>query len=485
MSTPFTTIFGTEPFAGWGPGQKPFLVVDGSYYPKVNVESILWIERINHRPDEISFRTHPGATAITEGMTVKLYWGVDTSANLKFSGTMTAVDVINRSGHEDIKGYRVECVDNTRLLNRRLVTGRWSAQRADQIFSNIGTNFTAGFTFSGVLTSSPTLDEVLFINRPVMECYTELAMMASGAAAKEWNWRLDPDDDLAFFDTRGDLPEARQLYEKQNSSGKWVVDSNSGFSELRPHQDNPQIRTRVVVEPRGSQTTAAVAAAATSIAVEDLTQFKSLLDEDPDGTGVGKARMGGDLITYTGTSASSGPGNLTTVAGVDYAHDQGEEVVPRVIRDDTTAQGDRGALEGGDGIHEFKQGMRDATVKLAIFVADAQLQQFATQCRCGTYTTNDLYAVPGVDVVLNLLNVYGEGGPPFGIGVDGADGEETDGFFADGDGTIDEIISPLKLRVTESRNTFTPKDDDFDRLSRVVTYGNQQRDLIDYLVQVG
>lgn len=177
-----------------------------------------------------------------------------------------------------------------------------------------------------------------------------------------------------------------------------LIATNMQYSGLEYQLDLTQVRTRITVIGGGTQTTAPVAAGATSISVEDCSWFA--------GTG-GTVLARNQIITYTGTSAASGPGNLTGVpaAGtgcINTALLQGDEVQVYVQRNDAAAQTALAALEGGDGIHE--DWIEDSlwTIAAATVKADAALLKFKNTDVRGSYQTYDTKTHVGASVAILL-----------------------------------------------------------------------------------
>ena len=120
------------------------------------------------------------------------------------------------------------------------------------------------------------------------------------AAAVNAMMRVKPDKSVDMFQT---LPTSNALSIGNSSDVRSVVYESS----------LAQVRTRTYFAGGGSQTTALVQATATTIPVEECGWHVS-------GTQV---LVGSAIISYTGVSATSGPGNLTGCSGLTRGNPAG------------------------------------------------------------------------------------------------------------------------------------------------------------------
>lgn len=329
---------------------------------------------INEQPNTASFDVF--GTAPSEGQEIE--FGIGAVDNYLFRGTITKVT----QAHARLTSravYRLECIDWSYLLDRRLVMKQYTSQTATAIAQDLISSFTSGFTSSNVQVGLDTIDFFPCTMESVSSALTRLANLIGGY------WYLDYNKDLHFFTSEAtDLPTS-------------VTTANAIFSAFSYTRDLSQIRTRAKVEGWGSTTTAAVAVGATSIPVADCSFY-----EVP-----GTVKVGSQEITYTGRSVSSGAGNLTGVPGsgagsVLYAINSGDDVNILVTRNDTTAQTALAALEGGDGIHEVFIQDRRLNTAGATNRGNAELTLFKNVLESGSYVTWDVYTRSGKSVTVTM-----------------------------------------------------------------------------------
>jgi hypothetical protein len=240
------------------------------------------------------------------------------------AGLLTAVTMID-----------VEAMDWTYLLNRRVVTKQYAAGMSiSAVAIDIIANYTSGFTSANVQAGGPTLTSPLSLrNQKVGTALTALAESAS----PNWRWYVDPFRDVHFFKT------------ETSQRPKSIVPGVYTYDALDYLLDLAQIRTRILIEGGGGQTTAPVAVGSTSIPVNECGWYVA--------TGGEILSPAGERITYTGRSVSSGAGNITGVpaagpGSISVPWLQGADAHVFVQVDDTAAQTALALLEGGDGIHE-------------------------------------------------------------------------------------------------------------------------------------
>ena len=309
--------------------------------------------------------------------------GSGSIGNRLFGGTIVRVQDIHLKGKTF---YLVDAVDWTRQLSRRLVSKRYTSQALHLIALDLISTFGVGFTANNVVLSSPTIDFIEFTKESMPSALTRLCARGASAGVR-WNWYVDESKDVHVFDS--EVSQAPRPLEAGNYS----------YWGLSLERDVSQRFTRAVVEGGGSRTTAGVAAGATSIPVEDCTFFS-------DTGGTLKSGSQSD-ITYTGRSASSGPGSLTGVpasgpGSITIALGNGQDVNLLAIVDDAASQAAIASAEGGDGIYERYFSDRRLSLAGATELGAAQLSQFAAAVVGGRYTTRDYFADIGKDLEINL-----------------------------------------------------------------------------------
>ena len=91
-------------------------------------------------------------------------------------------------------GYQFKCKDWSQYLDRKLVVKSYASQRADQIFTDILSTFTTGFTHTNVPATSPTLSSMKFNYEQVTRAFTQICDQIG------WDWYCDYDKDIHLFD---------------------------------------------------------------------------------------------------------------------------------------------------------------------------------------------------------------------------------------------------------------------------------------------
>lgn len=338
------------------------------------------VDIINEQPDT--------ATAVVEGFDPsegqEIIIGSGAINNRVFGGHITKATQLSVKRAAS-KRWRIDCIDYTRMLNRRLVTKHYAAQAIHLIVLDLIANYTSGFTTGNVKTSSPILtDAVEFVAVPVGEAITRLVNLVSTGAAP-WHWYCDYSKDIHLFDTetsQAPLPLTQTSYTYANLQYARAID---------------EVQTRILVEGGGGTATAPVAIASTSIPVDECSWYSA---------SGGTVRSGANLCTYTGVSAASGPGNLTGIpaggaGAVLAAIKQGDEVNVWVQRDDAAAQATLAALEGGDGVHEAYVSDNRLSITGAQARGDAELSNFSTTDVQGSYDSTDKFCRSGKSVTIN------------------------------------------------------------------------------------
>ena len=261
------------------------------------------------------------------------------------------------------------------------VSGRFSSQAMHLIVLQLVAAAAPGFTTNNVVTSSPTIDFIEFTEEDLGAALQRLCLRAGA----DWRFYVDPDDDVHVFEGDEGLQNPTE-----------VNDTNYTNEQLTYGEDGTVRITRATVEGAGGRTTEPVASGSTSIPVDECVWF---------GSSGGTVKAGPQRVTYTGRSASSGPGNLTGVpasgaGSLVYALSQGQDVNIMVSADDVVAQAAIVAKEGGDGIYEQVYQDRRLSIAGATELAAARLA--GTPAVSGTLKTRDRFADVGRTLTFNL-----------------------------------------------------------------------------------
>lgn len=424
----------------------------------IHHESVQITQNLNELPDTATFRILPTAGVIpTVGQEVVI--GLGTAANREFAGQILRVRHIRREDHQ-APWIEVECVDYTRLFDRRLITSYFENQSATLIVNAIVETYTSGFTHNAVESGLPTIDFLpATMDRP-SQALRRIADLIGGG------FRIDANRDVHFWGSSGESSTRRP------TPPQTLTNSLTTLKTFEHGYDASQIRTRIQTETKGAQTTADVAVGQRAIPVEDANAFDDSggtaiiaeygtfsyggINTETKGTTASSSAVigatslavtdlgqingvglypgwllvgGRQYIYYTGGSAgnvtgipSSGAGSITSAiasgeavinvhfiaslssAGVSRAIASGTYVGTLNVTNDTTEQTNLAAIEGGDGIHEHFISDRRFDEQYAAAIASGDLDAFsaATGLPRATWETFDMNARPGTQQVINL-----------------------------------------------------------------------------------
>ncbi|MDP2319560.1 MAG: hypothetical protein Q8O42_09520 [Acidobacteriota bacterium] len=234
---------------------------------------------LNDAPNTCTFTCYGFTPSAGQAISVAL----GSAANLVFAGNVLRVEQFY-DGIRDNIGYHVTCQDYTWLLNRRLVTYRWTSTSASTIAAQIMSLFTSGFTTSNIAVGLATVTEFEVVLATPAQALSQLAA-AIGA-----HWYIDYEKNLHFFLTElTDLPAA-------------ISDATRSGDQLKHTTDMAQVRTRVIGRGAGGSVTADLAAGATSVPLSDASAFAP---------GGGSVILGANIDTYGGKSSNDGEGSVT------------------------------------------------------------------------------------------------------------------------------------------------------------------------------
>jgi hypothetical protein len=231
---------------------------------------------LNEEPNRCAFSVVGFVPAVGMRVIVALS-GIDNPDRL-FAGRIVQVD----QGYlidETHQIYHVRCVDDTWLLNQRLVTGRYVGQSATTIVQALMATYAPEFDLSAVAAGLPVIDEITFTMRQLTEALTQIARRVGAS------WYVDEWQRLHVF-----LTEA-------SASPEDLTPAHPSFRDLRVSRDITQLVTRVLVEGGGSNTSTEVAPSETILPVTDATWYRD--------TG-GEVLVGPQRLTYMSRSLGGG-----------------------------------------------------------------------------------------------------------------------------------------------------------------------------------
>lgn len=291
--------------------------------------------------------------------------------------------------------YKVECIDYTRDLDKKLVIESYLNQTAGAIIKDIIDNYTTGFTYANV-SDGPTITKINFDYIQVSEAITKIA------EATGYEWYVDYDKDLYFF-LRTDYPASWQLDDTQGRYKDLVID-----------YDISQLRNRVYVKSEKYETLDF-----TELFIGDgstvtwTCKYQANAKPSPSATlddvaktvgwdGVDDPALFNYMLNSTTKVLSLGTGEPTPADGAELAITYGADQAIIVRWDDQDSIDAVIAIEGGDGI--FEHCITDNNIdtkEWAIDVAKADLLQNADPVIRGTFTTNESNLRAGQLITLN------------------------------------------------------------------------------------
>ena len=318
---------------------------------------------------DIAIAPVPGASILIEEGTTKLFSGRILS---KVEGFLPPA----------LLSYNIECIDNTRDLDKYLVSKTYTNQSGGDIIKDIVDNYTTGFTYAHV-QDGPTLYDISFDYIQASEA------IAAVANACGYYWYIDWDKDIYFF-LKTDYPASFQLDDDQEHHKELVINF-----------DVSQLRNRVYVKSSKYETLDF-----TELFIGDGTTVTWTCKYTPNATpsptlkldGVAKT-VGWDTVDNPALfdfmlNAATGVLSL----GTESTPGAGEKIVPTygadkpiiISWDDTDSIAAIKAIEGGDGIFEYCITNNDVDTKeWAEDLAKADLKVNANPVITGSFLTNE------------------------------------------------------------------------------------------------
>jgi hypothetical protein len=291
--------------------------------------------------------------------------------------------------------YQVECIDNTRDLDKKLVIESYIDTLAGDIIKDIISKYTSGFTTVHV-SDGPTIVKIAFDYIQVSEAITKIAETCG------YEWYVDYDKDIYFF-LKTDYPASFQLDDDQKY-----------YKDLIINTDISQLRNRIYVKSSkyetldftelfigdGSTVTwtckyQANALPAPSLKLEGVTKTVGWDGVDnPDDY---------DFMLNASTKVLSlGTFQSTPADGDEIVITYGADVAIIIRWDDEDSINAVKAIEGGDGI--FEHCITDNNIdtkEWAIDRAKADLLQNANPVIEGAFITNQGDIRSGQIITLN------------------------------------------------------------------------------------
>jgi hypothetical protein len=330
-------------------------------------------------PTTASFEMRDASSPPQQGQSI--YMGLGSADNRLFAGQIIRVNQ-TQSRYFDQPVWAVECEDNHRLLNRRLVTAQFSAAQAGDIIKAIVSSYTSGFTANHVQAAMGSVDYIEFTRETVAKAITRTLNRVGG------RWRLDPYNDVRAW--VGSEPGQSPAADISATGKHW------NWSHQR---DTTQIRTKIFVVGGGHGVSQQAITGSTQIFLDDTEKLTSATTITV-GTGIY------DVASVNRTAApwfiilsnSLGAGGLNP--GVPI----GTMVNVYAVAQSTTYQNSIAAIEGGDGIHEYSVSDGRLTQDGALQRARAELTIYGAIEHKGSYVTRDPGATTGRLVAINVAS---------------------------------------------------------------------------------
>ncbi len=114
-----------------------------------------------------------------------------------FGGVLVERNEVDKGGL--LLGYHIRCKDYSQFLDRKVVTKSYANQTARAIVLDIISTFTSGFTTANVAATTPTIKSIKFNYEQVTRSLSQLADQIA------WDWYVDYDKDVHFFDEETSL----------------------------------------------------------------------------------------------------------------------------------------------------------------------------------------------------------------------------------------------------------------------------------------
>ena len=291
--------------------------------------------------------------------------------------------------------YQIECIDNTRDLDKKLVIENYIDTLAGDIIKDIIDKYTTGFTYVHV-SDGPTIVRIAFDYIQVSEAITKIAECCG------YEWYVDYNKDIYFF-FKTDYPAPFQLDDDQEH-----------YKDLIVNTDISQLRNRVYVKSEKYETldfTELFIGDGSTVTWTCKYQANPLPAPSLKLNGISKT-IGWDgvdnpddydfMLNATTKVLSLGTYQSTPADGDEIVITYGGDV-PIIIKwDDQDSIDAIKAIEGGDGI--FENCITDNNIdtkEWAMDAAKADLLQNANPVIQGTFVTNRSGIKSGQIITLN------------------------------------------------------------------------------------
>jgi hypothetical protein len=239
---------------------KVFIAIDGIHYgsgrtsaaEKVLIDSLSVTETVDETPHRATFTTM--GFAPTVGQPVIITLGSKNNEAPTFAGQILTVEQGYAGGVPEHAQYRVDCIDPTWGLDKRLVTGRYSGS-VTTIAKILIAAYAPGYATTFIAPGLEAVDEITFTEESLTDALTRLSKRIGGY------WYCDYVKTIHLWSGAEDVDWAGLTN---------PIDLNAVHSSLRDFQstrDLSQVVTRVRSEGGGANAIAAIAPGETIIPV--------------------------------------------------------------------------------------------------------------------------------------------------------------------------------------------------------------------------
>jgi hypothetical protein len=351
-------------------------------------------DNLTYRIDTCTFTMwdDDGTLRPSQGDEVQIFYKADVSSDADkiFGGEITAVPQIEYGPGVGRFRYEVEAHDYSIRMKKNLVVQDYTSQTAQFIIQDIIDTYAPEFSYNNVETG-PTINFISFNYKEVDQCIKEIAQLSG------FDWYVDEDRDIHFFQSVTNIAPFT-ITDDTSTSGN--------NRDLIIEVDKSQYRNRITVQGGFffSGDTDEITSVVTTdeelwyFAYKPFAAASGNIEIYVDaGGGFVQKTIGIDNIVTSGVDFLINQ-NEKTLKKLDYvpvANDKIKRIyqykIPILTEDnDTGSQDTIKAIEGGDGIYEFKITDENIkTIQAAHDRAKAELNQYANPIIMGSYRTKD------------------------------------------------------------------------------------------------